>query len=295
MVSTQFTLGNQTGWYHRNSVDYGYFHTYDDLKLGDDTRKIQVFLPEDYEQKKERYPVIYMNDGNAIFYSGGLSQWSWEVDKTLDFLFNKDIIRKVIIVAVYPVDRVGEYLTRDQYLKYSDEKLKKNMGLDRYSNYLALKLKKFIDKYYFTDPDPAKTTIIGSSFGGIAALYIASKHSDKFGIAGVMSGSFPMLVPVEQVPKADDEYILGKSKYINKIDKFLSSAEIKPKLWIDWSTYETSMTITNPLIVEHLIKEHNYKKEENLFSIEDPLGQHDERSWQYRFNLFLARFYPKYK
>ncbi|MCP4178822.1 MAG: esterase family protein [bacterium] len=295
MVSTQFTLGNQTGWYHTNSVDYGHFHTYDNFKLGDDTRKVQVFLPKDYENKQQRYPVIYMNDGNTAFYSGGLSQWSWEVDKTLDFLYEKHIIQKVIIVAVYPVDRVGEYLTNDQYFKYNSKKLGKNKGVAGYSDYLALKLKKFIDEFYFTDTDPAKTTIIGSSFGGTAAMYIGSKYPDKFGIAGVMSGSFPMFIPVEPLSDTEDEFVLCKSEYMDKIDEFLSAAKRKPKLWVDWGKYETSMTITNPLIVEHMIKEHNYVEGENLFFMEDPLGQHDERAWQYRFNLFLAQFYPRYE
>ena len=34
-------------------------------------RTIHVYLPEDYYDSDEQYPVMYMFDGHNLFYSGG--------------------------------------------------------------------------------------------------------------------------------------------------------------------------------------------------------------------------------
>jgi predicted alpha/beta superfamily hydrolase len=48
------------------------YHTYDALSLEGDVRKVEVFLPADHEDRKQKYPVVCMNDGHTAFYSGCL-------------------------------------------------------------------------------------------------------------------------------------------------------------------------------------------------------------------------------
>jgi len=41
------------------------------LRLGQvESHKIHVFLPREYENNEERYPVVYINDGDTIFWAG---------------------------------------------------------------------------------------------------------------------------------------------------------------------------------------------------------------------------------
>jgi predicted alpha/beta superfamily hydrolase len=89
----------------------GYFHTYDANNCADPfpPRKMHIFLPREYESSTDRYPVVYMNDGNNVFWPGGISPYSWRVADTLSTLYEKQIIQKVIIVAIHPINREFEY------------------------------------------------------------------------------------------------------------------------------------------------------------------------------------------
>lgn len=285
-MATQFLVEGQIGWYHQDSSNYGHYHTYDALSLEGDVRKVQIFLPADHEDRKQKYPVIYMNDGHAIFYSGGLSSWSWDADETVEFLFKSNAITKVIIVAVYPVDRNRQYLpegnefakangTGDKYLSY-------------YSNYLANVLMPFVERNYGVDSNPAKTSVVGSSLGAIAAFYTAAKFNNKIGIAGTMSPSFQCVMDFVK-----DSICPENSAFMKEIGTYLKATSTKPSFWIDWGKYEEPVAESAPIIIEELQKKYGYETSNNLFFVDDQLGTHDERAWKYRFSLFLKTFYPQ--
>jgi len=96
-MSHVFYLGGQTAYYHDESDESGYFHTYDALQLAhsDQPRKVHIFLPRSYSEQN-RYPVIYMNDGNTSFWAGGLSPYSWEVPTVVRNLYQQQEIPPVI-------------------------------------------------------------------------------------------------------------------------------------------------------------------------------------------------------
>ena len=65
-MAEQFTKGGQEAWYYDQGHWGGFFHTYDNLQLGEfnnESRRVHIFLPRDYEVSQTSYPVIYMNDG----------------------------------------------------------------------------------------------------------------------------------------------------------------------------------------------------------------------------------------
>jgi predicted alpha/beta superfamily hydrolase len=285
-MSTQFFIDGQAGWSHHDSLSYGYYHTYDHLFLEGDVRKVQIFLPADYEERKQKYPVVFMNDGHTAFYSGGLSAWSWEANKTVDSLFRNNTISKVIIVAVYPVDR------NRQYLPEGNEFAKANGTGDRYlsyySNYLANVLIPFLERNYDIDFTPVKTSIVGSSLGAIASFYTAAKFNNKIGVAGAISPSFHSVIDFVK-----DSICPESSAFMREIGTYLKAAAVKPSLWIDWGKYEESVAENAPVIIKELQKKYGYETSKNLFFVDDQLGTHDERAWGYRFGLFLKTFYPK--
>lgn len=59
-------------------------------------KNIIVYLPDDYYQSEERYPVLYMNDGqNAFFDDQAYIGVSWGME---DYLKKSGL--KVIVVAI---------------------------------------------------------------------------------------------------------------------------------------------------------------------------------------------------
>lgn len=284
-MATQFLIEGQTGWHHQDSLSYGYYHTYDTLALEGDVRKVQIFLPADHGNRKQKYPVVCMNDGHTIFYSGGLSSWSWEADKTVDSLFKSNSISKVIIVAVYPVDRNRQYLSEGN--EFAKANGTGNKYISYYSNYLANALIPFLERNYDIDSDPAKISVVGSSLGAIAAFYTAAKFNNKIGIAGVMSPSFHRVMDFIK-----DSICPEQSTFMEEIGAYLKATAVKPSFWIDWGKYEEPIAESAPVVIKELQKKYDYEISKNLFFVDDQLGTHDERAWKYRFGLFLKTFYP---
>jgi len=173
-------------------------------------RRVWVYLPPDYQTSGERFPVLYMHDGQNIFdalisYSG-----EWEVDETLD--------RTGIRMIVVGIDNGGER-RMTEYGPQDHSRFGKAEG-DAYLDFLVQTLKPHIDSTYPTLPDRQHTGLMGSSMGGLITYYAALKHPGTFGRLGVFSPSFwhsPSLfdqTKQELAPKTFDRmyFLIGKKE-----------------------------------------------------------------------------------
>jgi predicted alpha/beta superfamily hydrolase len=287
-MEEMISIGGQTANILHRDTGGGLFHVFDNFNIDLQPRKIEIFLPPGYENSMNRYPVIYMNDGQTAFEPGGLSPWYWNVDTTLNKFYEEDIILKVIVVAVSPISRVDEYLSIKQYIDFDNNIVDIAGGLPDYAKYLAENLKPFIDRNYRTDPNPKHTMIIGSSFGGTASFFISSLHPDAFGIAGVFSPSFTIGTGLQVIPQP-----IEKTKYIRNILAALKSCKTKPRLLIDWGGQEGDIGVRALEVIKLLKEKASYKENKNLFYMEDQIATHDERAWAYRFGLIMKQFYSK--
>ena len=132
---------------------------------------LRVFYPPGYEENTlERYPVLYMQDGQNLFFAkeafGGVH---WMVEETMRVLEQMNLVRKAIVVGVYPNDRMTDYT---------------NPGYEEYGRYLVEDVKPWVDANYRTLPGPAHTAVMGSSLGGVVSFYLGWQHPDVFGLAG---------------------------------------------------------------------------------------------------------------
>jgi len=148
-------------------------------------RTIRIYLPPDYEANTDRrYPVLYMQDGQNLFDQLTSFAGEWEVDETLDRLF-EEVDFGLIVVGIDNGGsaRVGEYTP------WTNPTYGGGDG-DKYTEFMVQVLKPFIDANYRTRPDAANTGVMGSSLGGLIAHYSALKYPDVFSKAGVFSPSF---------------------------------------------------------------------------------------------------------
>jgi pimeloyl-ACP methyl ester carboxylesterase len=302
-MAEKFTLGGQEAWYHDRGHWAGYFHTYDNFQVGgsgDKPRKVHVFLPRDYEISQKPYPVIYMNDGDTAFFPGGAYQKTWNMAGILSRLYLSNQIHKVIVVAVCPLNRDYEYTHAPVWDRQWG-------GLDEYANYLANAVKGFIDYHYKTIPDPDKTLILGSSHGGLAAFYTATQYPDRFGCVAAFSPSFwvgldsTIDISLYQLTGNFFGGSLDLSALLFAATDTLSNPSKSPKIYMDWGLIreggfhnefiEERATARGREMRDLLINKFGYQEQENLFVVEDSLGQHIEESWAGRLENALKIFF----
>src|SRR5918992_4420314 len=77
-------------------------------------RDILVYLPPGHDaNKKQRYPVLYLHDGQNLFdgATSFIKGVEWQVDETAQALITNGAIRPVIIVGIYNTgkERIDEY------------------------------------------------------------------------------------------------------------------------------------------------------------------------------------------
>ena len=146
-------------------------------------RRIWLYFPKDYETSTKSYPVIYMHDGQNLFDAATSFSGEWEVDETMNALFN-DAHSTAIVVGIDNggAERINE-LTPWKNPQYGGG------DGDLYVKFIVETLKPYIDANYRTISDRENTAIWGSSLGGLISLYAAIEYDSIFGIAGVFSPS----------------------------------------------------------------------------------------------------------
>ena len=162
-----------------------------DIKITpfNDNRLVNVYLPKDYDETNERYPVIYMFDGHNLFYDEEAAFGSsWKLKDFMD-----KYSKKMIIVGVYcnmvGNGRIVEYFPYKKELEiFGNNEYIDGKGLE-YLNWLCDELKPYIDKKYRTKKDRDNTMVAGSSMGGLMSLYSIVKRNDVFKYAACLSSS----------------------------------------------------------------------------------------------------------
>ena len=152
-------------------------------------RRIRVFLPENYNQE-ERYPVLYMLDGQNLFGDNDCQFSSWYIEKEMHKWISSG--HKGFIVV--GIDSPKSALREDELCPYKVNK-KINDGMNHpygevLGEFIAYKVKKVIDESFSTLKDRKNTAIGGSSMGGLMAFYIKNYYPQIFSYSLCFSPAF---------------------------------------------------------------------------------------------------------
>ena len=148
------------------------------------TRKIWLYLPPDYATSTKRYPVLYMQDGQNLFDDVTSFSGEWQVDETLNTLFNQGNYGAIVV----GIDNGGgERL--NEYSPWVNPSYGGGLG-DEYAAFLANTLKPYIDTNYRTRPEPTMNALIGSSMGALISTYAACEYPNAFRKVGNLSPAY---------------------------------------------------------------------------------------------------------
>jgi glycosidase/predicted alpha/beta superfamily hydrolase len=165
-------------------------------------RNVEVWLPPGYAtHPAERYPVVYMHDGQNVFDPatsfGGVD---WGADETMTRLIRERKVRPAIVVAVWnTTKRYQEYMpekplagTTTHSTGFGQTFQTGEIISDEYLRFLVTELKPFVDRTYRTRPGRADTFTIGASMGGLIAAYAMAEYPGVFGGAACLSTGWPV-------------------------------------------------------------------------------------------------------
>jgi len=250
------------------------------------TRTVLVYLPPGYEEVEEveegeeqRYPVLYMHDGQNVFDAGtSFIGVEWGVDETLERMIGEGQVRPLIVVGIY---NTGE--REFEYTPTKDAGRGTGGGASRYADFIVNELKPYIDATYRTRPGRDHTGIMGSSLGGIASLYIAWTHPDVFSRVGAMSTA----------------YWWSNSQILTMLGE--KSPPPGVRLWLDMGTAEDKSDRNKdevPDIIEqhrsarNILMRKGLKIPRTLRYIEDEGAVHNEGAWAARFPRAVEFLFP---
>ena len=245
----------------------------------DNRRTIIVWLPPGYDEGEgRRYPVLYMHDGQNLFDAGSsFIGIEWGVDETVTRMIETEQVEPLIVVGVYNTSgRTFEYTP-------APDQSRGGGGAELYAKFLIEEVKPFIDSEYRTLPGREHTGVMGSSFGGLASLYLGWKHSDVFSRIGAMSTS----------------YLWGAGWILGMLEG--QAPPRRARVWIDMGTGEDQSDrardgVTD-IIAAHrrardILMEKGFEIGRDLAYVEDEGAIHNEGAWAARLPKALAFLFP---
>ncbi len=136
---------------------------------------IYVLLPAGYARHPDaRYPVLYVLDG----------QWDFKLLNSIQGgLVYDRAIPEILVVGITYAGAEPDYnaLRAADYTTVATARIAGSGGAPRFLAFLRDELIPFVAATYRADPDPSRRALMGSSFGGLFALYALFAEPALFG------------------------------------------------------------------------------------------------------------------
>ncbi len=227
-----------------------------ELTVGPRTHAYRVFFPPGYgENPLRRYPVLYMHDGQNLFFpEEAFGGEHWRVAETLTVLDEMNAVEQAIVVGIYPSEREVDYTLP---------------GYEEYGRFIVDTLKPAIDREYQTKTGPADTAVMGSSLGGVVSLELAWRYPHVFGMAGCLSSTFGW---------RDDLR-----------DRVASEPRRRIRLYLDSGWPRDNYEVTRDM--RALLRSRGYREGVDLMYFAFPNALHNEKAWAMRAHLPFQFFF----
>lgn len=236
-------------------------------------RRVSIYLPPGYHASSERYPVLYLQDGQNLFDPARafVPGQDWQLDETAQALIEGGLMEPLVMVGI---DHGGAD-RMDEYTPTCDARRQAGGRLEAYRAMLTDELKPWIDRHLRTRPEAASTGLGGSSLGGLATLAIGLARPDVFGRLAVMSPSLWW----------DRRCVLDQARAI----------ETRPatRVWLDAGTDEGPGTLHHVRILKNILLARGWRLRDDLHYREVAGGRHTEADWARRAGDMLRVLFPR--
>ena len=269
-VITQSKLSQSTLFEHKDVTGKVFQHDFDS-KVLNNSRKIFVWIPKGYDLNKDKYPLLVVHDGRAVFYSknGGfgkrnklikdsLPKPGWNLDETVYELIQSKKIKPIIMVGVSNTKNRGyEYVPTRNGINFGKA--------------LTQELIPEIKRLYRIDSEDIGT--LGSSAGGLISLYLGWELNNVFTKAACLSPGI----------------IKGNDNYFQQLIKVNQPKNLQLAIVNGTSGLDAELQFGVDKFIEYL-NEINFSKKNLLYWV-DEKGSHSPRSWSHQAKDILLWMY----
>lgn len=232
---------------------------------------IDVYVPDDYFMTDRRYPVLYMFDGQNLFFDQQATFGdSWKLKDFMDSQGNPCI---VIGLECDPRDhnRLHEYMPYALPNTFFGPTIGAGAVL---MEWIVRVLKPYIDTNFRTWPQREATAIAGSSMGGLMAFFAVIRHNNIFSKAACLSPS--LLLCAEEISREFEQ------------------KDINPDTRIYWSFGTKELSPVRRVEVENLLDEYKWALEKKggigRIRFISKAG-HNEKNWASQNRDYYAFFW----
>lgn len=223
----------------------------------DRQRTIRLYLPPNYHQSQQAYPVLYMHDGQNLFDERTAYAGEWNVDESLNQLAQQQIL-ELIVVAI---DNGGDK-RMNELSPWENKRFGPPEGKE-YMDFIVNVVKPYIDSNFRTLSDVKHTGIMGSSMGGLISHYAIHAYPTVFGMAGIFSPSYWYSTEVFEFTKTH-------------------KADLDAKLYILFGDKEGDGMIVDSGRMMRQLKTQGHPRENTQFK-RIAGGEHNELLWREAF------------
>lgn len=238
-----------------------------------ENRKLHIYLPDNYTDTQERYPVMYFFDGHNLYFNQDATYGkSWGMKEFLD-----GWDKKMIMVGLECGHKDGQRLS--EYLPYPavtgafrsfEPRGEETM------QWIVNEVKPFIDQAFRTWSHREATAIGGSSMGGIMAIYGLVHYNHVFSKGACVSSAIGFCMP----------------SLMNEMSDAVMKEDTKA--WLSWGTKEAKGADDTKIDSSSYTYRRN-KAVENKFLAKNCRpqlycqlgGGHCEADWEKQVPLFM--------
>lgn len=213
------------------------------------SRTINVYTPPNHDSK-ERYPCFIILDGSDALKHG-------KVNTILDNLILNGTIHPVIGIFVDPGVKDGQTTRYEEFALSHD-----------FANSMVNEIIPFVSEHYPLSEIKSDYVISGSSYGGLAAIYVAFEYPDKIRNVLSLSGS------VHYGEGDEHELLIKKIAFSERRDIFLKLYSGKLEGEYHWNSPAWANQLVSTRHLETILKMKGYD-----FSFKETAGDHSLAAW----------------
>lgn len=238
----------------------------------DNRRDILVYLPDGHAAG-QRYPVIYMHDGQNLFDEAASFAGEWHADEVMQALEQAGTAAIIVGIPNIGSERLHEYSP------FIDRRLSRGRGA-LYTRFIAETVKPLVDASFQTLPGREHTGIMGSSMGGLISLYAFFAQSHIFGFAGAMSPALGFAQGASLGWVRTRPFAPGRIYLDAGTAEALGPRRLPVLRWLGES--RSARFVRDTRAMRDLLREKGYREGRDLLYVEDEGAPHHESAWARR-------------